>query len=154
MGPADQGYVQIATGANVIVGSFTPSATVPSMIVPTLVRTRGQVSVQPDVFSADVNVVGAFGIAIVSTDAFVAGAASIPGPFDQAGWNGWFVWRSFSMRFEFIDGIGVLIGDQRWEVDSKAMRKMGPQDTMVIMAESQGGAYRISTPLRHLMKLS
>jgi len=41
-----------------------------------------------------------------------------------------------------------------FEVDSKAMRRMGPNKVLVGIAESQSGAYTISSPLRTLVKLS
>ena len=40
------------------------------------------------------------------------------------------------------------------EVDSKAMRKVTDDETIVLVAESQVGAYKISMPLRLLLKLS
>ncbi len=154
VGPADQQYVAVATTAKTLIGSFTPATAVPSMNNPTVVRVRGEVSITPQAFSADVTIVGAYGVAIVSTDAFAAGAASVPGPFDDADWGGWLVWRSFSRIFEFADATGFFWGSFEQEVDSKAMRKMGSNDTMVLVAESQLGAFFISMPLRFLMKLS
>ena len=124
------------------------------MVRPTVVRTRGQVSVQPSSFAADINIIGAYGLCIVMTDALVAGIGSILGPFDDASWEGWFVWRSFSMRLEFGDTTGRLIGDIRDEVDSKAMRKVSTNEVIVLVAESQSGAFTISMPLRLLLKLS
>ena len=146
--PADQGYVAVITGGKTIISSegFTSKNTI--------VRMRGQVSVKPEVLAADVDIVGALGVGIVSTDAFGAGAASVPGPFLQADWPGWFVWRSFSYHFEFQDATGIHYPMWDFEVDSKAMRKVSQNETVVIMAESQVGAFRISTPLRMLVKLS
>ncbi len=99
----------VATNASTIIGSF--DAATSGLLKPTIVWTRGQVSIAPDVFSADVDIVGAFGIGIVSDQAFAAGAGSIPRPFTQSDWDGWFVWRSFSMRFEFADATGFRLVD-------------------------------------------
>jgi len=44
--------------------------------------------------------------------------------------------------------------DWNFEVDSKAMRKVGENEVLVTIAESQGGAFNISTPLRTLVKFS
>ncbi len=137
-----------------IVASFTPGSAANNMMVPTIVRARGQVSVAPDVASADVDIVGAIGMGVVTEEAFAAGEASIPGPFGGADWDGWFVWRSFSMRYEFHTAASTLLLDQRWEVDSKAMRKVPQGLTIVLMAESQTGAYDLSMPIRLLLKLS
>ncbi len=152
VGPAEQAYVTVTNGSKVIIASF--DAATNGLPKPTVVRTRGEVSVVPTTFAADLDIIGAYGLAIVSDRAFAAGAASIPGPFTDAGWDGWFVWRSFSQHVEFIDGTGFLITRMAHEVDSKAMRKITDDETLVLMAESQAGAFKISMPLRFLFKLS
>ena len=142
----------VSTGVKLIVASFDPSAN--ALAKPTVVRTRGDVALRASSVAADTSVIGAYGVAIVNTDAFVAGIASIPGPFDDAGWDGWFVWRSFSLSFEFGDSTGFGLIQMNQEVDSKAMWKISDNETMVLIAESQSGAYQISMPLRFLLKLS
>ncbi len=119
-----------------------------------MVRTRGQVSYLPQASTADVDIVGAYGLAVVSTAAFTAGVASIPTPWTESSWDGWFVWRSFGINLEFIDGTGFGLWNQTQEVDSKAMRKVTQAETIVLVAESQSGAFDISMPLRLLLKLS
>ena len=152
VGPADQNFVSVASGAKVIIGSFDAAANgLPS---PTVIRSRGEVAYKVNAVMADVNLAGAYGVAIVSDRAFTAGAASIPGPFTDAGWDGWFVWRSFSTAFEFADATGRMIVSERQEVDSKAMRKITDDETLVLMCESQAGAVDISMQLRFLFKLS
>ena len=152
VGPADQGFVAVATGAKVILASFDPVSF--GMDKPTVIRTRGQVAVRPEITTADLDLVGAIGLGIVSDEAFAAGVAAIPGPFDSADWDGWFVWQSFSYNYEFIDGTGFNFSVWNFEVDSKAMRKVSDGETMVVVIESQVGAMRISAPLRTLWKLS
>ncbi len=148
IGPADQNYVSVASAGATLVASA------PFEEQTTVVRARGQVSVIPAAFTTSLNIVGAFGVAIVSTEAFTAGIASIPEPFSDADWGGWFVWRSFSYRFEFDDATGLNFPRWDFEVDSKAMRRISPNETMVLIAESQTGAFQISAPLRVLVKLS
>ena len=152
IGPADQGYVSVASATSVIVASFSPAAV--GFTSPTIVRTRGMCSVIPTAFTADEDHIGAFGLGVVTDQAFAAGAASLPRVFDDADWGGWFVWRSFSWRMEFLSGTSVWLTDWSLEIDSKAMRKVGDNETIVLMAESQGGAFRVSAPLRVLLKLS
>ncbi len=148
LGPADQGYISVASGGATLTSSasFEEAATI--------VRSRGNVSIRPNAFTADVALVGAFGVAIVSTEAFNAGVTAIPEPFTDSDWGGWMVWRSFTYFFQFSDATGAQFNDWNFEVDSKAMRKLSPNETLVQIAESQGGAFQISTPLRHLIKLS
>ena len=132
--------------------SFDPSTNF--MTKPTIVRTRGIVSVFPTSAAADLNIVGAVGMGIVSDQAFDAGVASMPEPMTDANWGGWLVWHAFSYHLEF--GTNASINYPRWdfEVDSKAMRKVGVNETVIIIAESTTGAFSISASLRQLYKLS
>jgi len=147
IGPADQGYLSVASAGATLIGfgSFETSATI--------VRTRGMVSIRAAV-SAGLDIIGAIGVGIVSTEAFTAGIASVPEPFSDADWGGWYVWRSFSYRFDSVTQVGVFPSVWDFEVDSKAMRKIGSNETLVIVAESQAGAYFVSAPLRTLVKIA
>ena len=147
VGPADQGYVAVASNTKVLISFATFAEPV------TVIRVRGQVSVF-GAATGDLNIIGAFGMGIVSDEAFAAGVGSIPGPFSNADWGGWFVWRSFSYRIDFQDATGVNWPNWSFEVDSKAMRKLKSNETLVLVSESQQGAYSISTPLRTLTKLA
>jgi len=150
--PADQGYVAVAGSGATLIASFDPFAS--GFIKPTVVRTRGQVSVQLAAYSGDLSIVGAIGMGVVSDQAFGIGITAIPEPFDEAGWDGWFVWRSFSYRYEFHTAASSLKASWDFEVDSKAMRKISDNETIVIVAQSQSGAFEISTPLRLLFKIA
>ena len=145
---ADQGAQTVAAGALSILQS---NATLEST---TIVRTRGVLSIRPTSFGTDQAIDGAFGIGAVSDQAFAAGAASIPGPWTDADWGGWLVWILFSMRFEVTTDVGRLIANQNQEINSKAMRKVKPNETVVVVAESQSSAFSVSSPFRMLVKLS
>ncbi len=152
IGPADQEYVTVSAGTKVIIASLDPD--VANMVRPTIVRTRGNVSIKTNVATA-LTFVGAFGVGVVSNDAFAAGVASIPGPFSDADWHGWFVWRSFSYsQIESGTGANVWQNHLNVEVDSKAMRRVSTNETVVLIAESQDDTFGISMPLRMLFKLS
>ncbi len=153
VGPADQGFVNVGSGASVIIGSFDPTAV--SLLKTTLARTRGEVAFGPQAFTVDLEIVGAYGVAVVSDQAFAAGAASIPGPWNNPGWDGWLVWRSFHYVLE-VTGTPVELfkGFDAHEVDSKGMRKVSDNETVVLMAESQATAFQISMALRLLFILS
>ncbi len=71
------GEVTIANNTKVLVSRFT-SATLEPIVPFTIVRTRGLISVRSDQAAGTEPQVGAFGIAVVSEDAAVAGAVSIP----------------------------------------------------------------------------
>ncbi len=152
VGPADQGFVNVGSTGKTLVASFDPNTA--GFGKPTIVRTRGMVSVGFQAHSVDVIVVGVMGMAIVSDQAFAIGVTAIPGPFDQAEWDGWLVWRSFSHQLDVTTDVGRLIPLLNFEVDSKAMRKVSEGETVVVVAQSQVGAFAISTPLRQLYKLA
>ena len=79
----------------------------------------------------------------------------MPHPFDDGDWDGWFVWQAFVNRFEFSDATGGFMpAALEYEVDSKAMRKVGPNETVVTVAESQLGALEVGAHLRTLLKLA
>ena len=149
VGSADQGGQSIASNASAILQS---NATLGGT---TVVRTRGLLLVRPQGFGADLDMQGALGIGIVSDQAFAAGAASIPGPWTDPDWDGWFLWMAWALRVEFSDASGVNIpADVTQQIDSKAMRKVQFNETLVVMAESQAGAVIIETPFRMLVKLA
>ena len=152
VGNADQGYLANGAGAKLIVSGISLSGF--GLDKPTIVRTRGEVSVIPNNLAADVSVVGAFGMAVVSDQAFAAGATSIPGPWSDSDWGGWFMWRAFSFRSQFGDATGLSLASVQYDIDSKAMRKVGDNETVVIMAESQAVAFDISMPIRMLVKIA
>ena len=147
---ADQGYVAVGADASVLQQSFAGTGGEEV----TIVRTRGVLSIVPAVFTADIEIVGAMGMGIVSQQAFVAGAGSIPAPYTDANWEGWFVHQFFSYRFEFITGAGVILIDHKDTIDSKAMRKLKDDDVIVVMVESQAAAMRASYQFRMLFKLA
>ena len=152
IGPADQAFLAVAANTKVLLASFDAEAAFLNR--PTIVRTRGAVDHAPTVVSADVNYIGAFGMAVVSDQAFGIGITAIPGPFSNADWDGWFVWRSFSYSYAFDSAISARSVQETMEIDSKAMRKVSVNETIVLVVESQSGAFSISVPVRMLLKLS
>ncbi len=151
VGPADQGFVNVAAGAKVIVASFAPSDA--AFAKPTIVRTRGDVACSVT-GSSTTEVVGAYGLCVVTDRAFAAGVGSLPGPWSDPGYDGWFVWRSFGIQVVGATADGFIQAQINQEVDSKAMRKVTDDETIVLVAESQAITYDISMPLRMLFKLS
>ncbi len=153
VGPAQQEFVAVASAGATLIASFDAEAQ--GFPRPTLVRTRGEVSIRASAYNADLNIVGAFGMCVVSDQAFAAGVASVPEPFTDAGWNGWFVWQSFNYVIEHSTDVGKQApADRVYQVDSKAMRKIAENETVVLVCESFVGALTISMPVRMLIKLS
>jgi len=152
IGAADQGFILVPTTARVVVGSFPIDTS--GFERPTLIRTRGTIIHSPEVLTADLEYHGAWGLGFVSDQAFAIGATALPGPFDEADWGGWLAHGYFGMKYDLTSDIGRIIVSENILVDSKAMRKAGQNDTLILMAESQSGAFDIAMHLRTLWKVS
>ncbi len=154
IGDAGQCFTTNSSTAKVLNQSFSPGTSVPSLNRPTVVRVRGEFTHSPSVATADLEYCGAYGFGIVTLDALAAGIASIPGPASDPGWNGWFVWGGFSYDFSHATDAGFRDISARSIIDSKAMRKVGPEEAVVVVTESIGGAFQASIQFRMLVKLS
>ena len=148
IGPPDQAYVNVAGGGATLVSSSTFEEPI------TLIRNRGVFSVAPQSPAADLEFVGAIGIGIVSAEAVAIGITAIPTPFTDADWGGWMVWRSFAGVWDVSSDIGRAISSWTLEIDSKAMRKISPNEAGVLVVESQSGAIQVADGVRQLIKLS
>ena len=109
----------------------------------TILRTRGEILITgtPDAAS-DVDMVG-LGIVVVSATAFGVGGASLPGPLADSNADFW-LWH----KFVPLDALTLTAGDPqsittnvRIEVDSKAMRRISTDQTVVLMAELANGNF-------------
>ena len=127
----------------------------------TLIRMRGEVLLQ--MVSASAALDGfkqlAIGIGIVSGDAFGIGSTAIPGPRTDSTWGGWLWYWTGTMQASSASVTSVE-GSQvaRIPIDSKAMRKISPNETIfgAIEAETEVGTYVLAAELstRFLVKLS
>ena len=145
-------------GAIPIAGQFKALGTIGiNTIDPgTIVRTRGRVlATMASVSGAATILSVTYGVILVSSDAFAAGVASIPGPLSDSG-NDWYVWGALTFRF------GGTVGDQaigqtdRVDFDSRGMRKSKPGDTSVFVVEIEsnvaGGSVDVAYALREQFK--
>ena len=130
----------------------------------TIVRTRGYLNCGLVGATAALDgFTGAFGIGIVSDEAFTVGVTAIPGPLTDAFWPGWLVHQFISVRSvnimavanNAIQDAGAFI--QR-DIDSKAMRKFDVGETMVAMLEvtelGSAATMQVTWDSRVLLKLS
>ncbi len=124
-------HTSLAAATTLIDQSLTP-ADQPE----TIVRVRGLLTVESDQVAGKETPFGAIGFAIVSTEALAAGAASIPAPYSNAGDDGWFVHQFFSAPVFRADATGFGNIAQSYQFDSKAMRKLSPDDRVVMMVEN------------------
>jgi len=120
----------------------------------TIIRTRGSIVVAPQTnLAADLDITGAFGIGVVSQEAFAAGVASVPEPFTDSDWGGWMVIQPFTQVYEHNAAPTQYLQSITYEIDSKAMRKVEPNSVMMFVVESLTGAFRIADLTRLLIKL-
>ena len=109
----------------------------------TIVRIRGMLSFYLDLSTAAGDGFnGAFGMGIISADAFGAGSAAFPGPFFDADWPGWIVHRYWHLHGIAAQSQGADVpvnafaDVQHLELDSKAMRKQGANEILFGMVET------------------
>jgi len=104
----------------------------------TLVRTRGTVGCVLNAGAAAEHVLVRFGLIKVSTDAFAAGAASVPGPGSDRDqdwvWTGQLFLSSGEEAAVINEGLIRTL-----HVDSKAMRKFKVNEVYVFVAETLAG---------------
>ena len=142
------GYTTVAAGVLLLDQSLT-SVDTPE----TIVRVRGVFDVQSDQAATDERPFGAFGFGIVSQKAFALGATAISGPYSEAAWDGWFVHQYWFAPFSFRSAVGASYPNQRYEFDSKAMRKLTPDQKLVVMVENRSTVgMRFNLGFRMLIK--
>jgi len=101
----------------------------------TILRTRGRVICQLDAAAADERATVAVGLILVGDEAFSAGVGALPKPFEQGG--ALWLWFDYLQVTSLSEGAAVptdFLVD-RVVIDSKAMRKVRSNDSLVFMAE-------------------
>ena len=130
--------VTVPASSKVLLASIPGTAL--DIITPaTIVRTRGTLFVASDQSAADELQLGAVGLTFVSETAQAAGAASLPGPMTNFGFEGFFWYQMFGQLGTRNTGGGTitrLSGGQVYEIDSRAMRKFTSDQSLVLMAEN------------------
>ena len=142
----------------VVLDQVLTAAAIQGLVGPesTIVRTRGLLAVWSDQVAATETVFGAMGMAIVSDAAATAGAGSIPAPYTDAGWDGWFMHQFFSHTHVAGSTLTSMSPTQtNFPFDSKAMRRLQDEEAVVVLIEDgsalHGGRYTID--FRQLFKL-
>ncbi len=121
----------------------------------TIVRSHFQVNWFSDQSAASEIPNGAIGRMIANDQAVAAGVVSLPDPmteFDAP----WYMWQAMSTRFVFASGVGFETSGNQYQIDSKAMRKVGLNEDVVMVATNAHAAHgaNIGVIGRYLVKLS
>ena len=105
----------------------------------TVVRIRGEIALWLPVVTTigDGFINFAAAIGIVSADAFTAGVASVPAPLADPDWGGWLWYHAGAslIGFETTEVLRGPIGAVRIPIDTKAMRKMSPNEAIFGIVE-------------------
>ena len=99
----------------------------------TILRTRLELAISTDQQSATETPFGDFGMIVITDTAVAVGITAIPMPGSTIGDPDadWFVHQPMSTRLIFSSAVGMLLSFVHYTVDSKAMRKVGPDDNVV-----------------------
>ena len=139
-----------ATGGTLI---FSLNATALALRPFTIVRTHLDLLYLSDQEAASESLAGVYGRTIVTDRASGAGIASVPTPLTNTDEN-WFAYQAVSN--DFIRTAAGLDGNNgtHYTIDSKAMRKVGPNDDVIAVFEQQSatGAVIVANG-RYLVKL-
>jgi len=126
------GYSTLGGASVVIDSSFTTGINAPE----TVVRIRGAFNVLSDQVAAGEQPFGAVGICVVSDQAFAAGVASVPTPMAEADSDLWFLHQFWSCPFSLAGASGISNVSEEYVLDSKAMRKVTPDATLIVVVEN------------------
>ena len=127
----------------------------------TILRTHLEVTVRTDQTGAIETFYGAYGSTVVTDTASSIGVTAVPDPSGVTGdpEADWFLWTPLSFAF-FIDINGTdgvaVDGDimKHYIVDSKAMRKVGPDDDVVsVVSNDSAVGCEMNTMGRRLIQL-
>ncbi len=149
---AELGESTLAGGTNNFLGSLNAQAL---LLRPfTIIRTRIECYYSSDQTAASETPFGSFGMIIVSDKAAALGVTAVPMPITQA--DGEFhVWQSMVIGVKSLTSVGAEFNTGwHYPIDSKAMRKVGPdEDLAVVFEQVPAAAAVINIAGRILIKL-
>jgi len=100
----------------------------------TIVRCRGELLFSMDALTDGAQMDVTVGLAIVSSDALAVGATAMPDPGNDPDYP-WLYWKGLLIQSQ-TGGSSSAELVHRVEVDSKAMRKVKPKQSLVWVAQS------------------
>ena len=116
----------------------------------TILRIRGGIVNVVDTATDGDDITIGYGLAILSTDAFALGATAFPDPLGEPEYP-WLWWYASSLISTLLNSANGVVSDvaaaERIVVDSKAMRKVKPGESLVWVVQT-GSA----TPVDILME--
>ena len=121
----------------------------------TITRIRGRVGLFAKGNAAVEGIIG-MGLLVATTKAFVVGTTALPCPLTDASDEDW-LWHTYVPMIETAGAAPAedtnLMGSQRVEIDSKAMRKFEDSQSLIFVIESSAIAISFTWGMRALIKL-
>ena len=141
-----------AAGNAVFVGSLNAAAL--ALRPFTVVRVRGLFSLQSDQTGGLEEGKAAFGMAVVSDDAVAIGITALPSPITDQGSDLWFTFTEGNFGWKLVT-TGAGVGLTHFEIESRAMRKVGIGEDLILMFENGSASFgcEFDVSLRLLVKL-
>ena len=121
------------TAVNATQSIITGSGTALAIEEATLVRLRGAFSMNIETLvNVGERMTGAFGIGVVTKQAFDVGITAVPSPLDEQLWDGWIFWKPIQLAGYNVSPQFGNAGSTRvaFDVDTKAMRKLRFEDVI------------------------
>ena len=123
----------------------------------TVVRTRGIFTVETDQTTAAEFPFGAIGMAVVNNQAVSVGPTAFPSPYTDSDSDLWFLHQFWAAPVRIgTDATGIYRAAYQVEFDSKAMRRLTGDESIVVVVENgsaaNGAQYNLS--FRMLLKVS
>ena len=115
----------------------------------TVLRTRMDLAYISDQEAADETPFGVFASIVVTDAASAIGVTAIPSPSANPEAD-WFVFQAVHAHAVNLTGGDVALNEYNWTIDSKAMRKVGPDDDLLGMFSQQAavGAFLVTNGRR------
>ena len=137
--PAGFAIQALAAGADTLIGTLNAAAL--ALRPFTLLRTRLEITFRSDQSAANESPTGAYGEIVVKETATAIGITALPKPLTE-GDADWHVYQGMTAPIFALSSVGVQDVSVHYVIDSKAMRKLGPQDDLAVVFEtrSAGGA--------------
>ena len=149
------GETTLAAGATSLIGVL--NATGLALRPFTILRTRLLISYMSDQDSVSERPFGSYGEIVVTDAATAVGVTAVPNPSSITGDPDadWYVYQPVRTIVANASSVGFdLGGDQQYTIDSKAMRKVGPNDDIAIVVDEESAVgSRIVVLGRQLVQL-
>ncbi len=159
--PKTKIWIGAGTCATVLVGNTsqlitTLNAAALALRPFTILRTRQIMDLQSDQEAADESACVAIGEIVVTDQAVNIGITAMPDPSSVGGQPDadYFVWQGLMQAFNFSSSVGVQqIAENPIVVDSKAMRKVGPNQDIATVSSVNGDGCILRIIGRRLIQL-